>query len=51
MRVHRNALVNLSAIREMIPWFSGRYKLSLTTGHEVTASRARSRELRSRLTL
>ncbi|PAP77316.1 LytR/AlgR family response regulator transcription factor [Rubrivirga marina] len=51
MRVHRNALVNLSAIREMIPWFSGRYKLVLTTGHEVTASRARSRELRSRLAL
>ena len=51
MRVHRNALVNLGAIREMIPWFSGRYKLVLTTGHEVTASRARSRDLRARLTL
>ena len=51
MRVHRNALVHLGAVREMIPWFSGRYKLVLTTGHEVTASRARSRDLRARLTL
>ena len=51
MRVHRNALVNLSAIREMAPWFSGRYKLRLSGGHEVTASRARSRELKERLSL
>ena len=51
MRVHRNALVNLGSIREMIPWFSGRYKLALTGGHEVTASRARSRDLRGRLSL
>ena len=51
MRVHRNALVNLSAIREMVSWFSGRYKLTLAGGHEVTASRARSRDLRDRLSL
>ncbi len=51
MRVHRNALVNLGAIREMVPWFSGRYKLMLDGGHEVTASRARSRDLRDRLSL
>ena len=51
MRVHRNALVNLSAICEMVSWFSGRYKLRLVGGHEVTASRARSRELRDRLSL
>ncbi len=51
MRVHRNALVNLSAIREMVSWFSGRYKLRLVGGHEITASRARSRDLRDRLSL
>ena len=51
MRVHRNAIVNLGAIREMVPWFSGRYKLVLEDGHEVTASRARSRDLKERLTL
>ncbi len=51
MRVHRNALVNVRRVREMISWFSGRYKIVLDGGHEVVASRARSRELRDRLSL
>ena len=51
MRVHRSAIANLRAIREMIPWFSGRYKLVLAGGHEVVASRTRGRELRDRLSL
>lgn len=50
-RVHRSALVQVGCIREMIPWFSGRYKLVLVGGHEVIASRARSKELRDRLSL
>ena len=51
MRVHRSALVRLAHIRELVQWFSGRYKLVLTGGHEVIASRARSRELRDLLSL
>lgn len=51
VRVHRAALVQTRHIREMIPWFSGRFKLVLTGGHEVVASRTRSRELRDRLSL
>jgi two-component system LytT family response regulator len=51
MRVHRSSIVQLSHIREMIQWFSGRYKLVLTGGHEVIASRSRSKELRDRLSL
>ncbi|MEL6446222.1 MAG: LytTR family DNA-binding domain-containing protein [Bacteroidota bacterium] len=51
MRVHRSALVNLDHIREMVSWFSGRYKLLLSGGHEVLASRSRSRTLRDRLSL
>jgi len=51
LRVHRSALVQLRHIREMVPWFSGRYKLILTEGHEVIASRERSRVLRDRLML
>ena len=51
MRVHRSALIHVGRIREMIPWFSGRYKLILEGEHEVVASRARSRELRDRLAL
>ena len=51
MRVHRSALVRLAHVRELVQWFSGRYKLVLTGGHEVIASRARSRELRDLLSL
>lgn len=51
MRVHRSSIVQLAHIREMIQWFSGRYKLVLTGGHEVIASRSRSKELRDRLSL
>lgn len=51
MRVHRSALVQVPQIREMVSWFSGRYKLVLAGGHEVVASRARSRELKDRLSL
>lgn len=51
MRVHRSAIVQLSQIREMVSWFSGRYKLVLTGGHSVVASRARSKELKDRLSL
>lgn len=51
MRVHRSAIVQVPHIREMIQWFSGRFKLVLTGGHEVIASRSRSKELRDRLSL
>ncbi len=49
MRVHRSALVQMAHIREMVPWFSGRYKLLLTGDHEVIASRERSRLLKERM--
>ena len=51
MRVHRGAIANLTHIRELIPWFSGRYKLVFSGGHEVIASRSRGRDLRERLAL
>lgn len=46
MRVHRSSIVQLEAIQELIPWFSGRYKLVLYGDHEVIASRERSKHLR-----
>ncbi len=49
MRVHRSAIVQIDQISEMIPWFSGRYKLILAGGHEVIASRERSKLLKERL--
>lgn len=51
MRVHRSAIVQIDQIRELIPWFSGRYKLMMTGEHEVIASRDRSRVLKERLML
>jgi two-component system LytT family response regulator len=51
MRVHRSAIVQLDRIREMISWFSGRYKLVLEGGHEIIASRERSKVLRARMSL
>ncbi len=51
MRVHRSAIVQFDQIRELIPWFSGRFKLVLTGDHEVIASRERSKMLKDRLML
>lgn len=51
MRVHRSAIVQLGQIQEMIPWFSGRFKLVLAGGHEVIASRERSRQLKDQMLL
>jgi len=49
MRVHRSAIVQQRHIKELISWFSGRFKLVLTGGHEVIASRERSKILKDRL--
>ena len=49
IRVHRSVIVSLDHITELIPWFSGRYKLILAGGHEVIASRERARKLKKRM--
>jgi two-component system, LytTR family, response regulator len=49
MRIHRSAIVQFKHIKELIPWFSGRYKLVLSGSHEVIASRERSKTLKDRL--
>jgi two-component system LytT family response regulator len=49
MRIHRSAIVQFKQIKELIPWFSGRYKLILAGSHEVIASRERSKVLKDRL--
>lgn len=50
-RVHRSTIVNLNYVSEIIPWFSGKYKLRLTdkAGTELTVSRNRAQELKSLL--
>lgn len=45
-RAHRSAIVNLTKIKEIIPWFAGSYKIKLTSGAEVELSRMQATELR-----
>jgi two-component system, LytTR family, response regulator len=50
-RAHKSSLVNLRHVREIVPWFGGRYKLVMrnTAGSEVALSRTQARALRGRL--
>ena len=50
-RVHKASLVNLRHVREIVPWFGGRYKLVMRdhAGSEVAVSRTQARALRARL--
>ncbi len=47
-RIHRSSIVNLDHVLEIIPWFSGKYKLVVDDGErtELVLSRGRARELR-----
>lgn len=45
-RAHRSAIVNLTRIEEIIPWFAGSHRIRLTTGAEVDLSRNQAKELR-----
>jgi len=45
-RSHRSAIVNLTKIKEIIPWFAGSHRIRLTTGAEVDLSRNQAKELR-----
>ncbi len=46
VRAHRKYLVNLDMIREVIPWFSGSYRLRLKNKSEIPLSRRHAKELR-----
>jgi len=50
-RAHKASLVNMRQVKEIVPWFGGRYKLVMRDqpGSEVALSRAQARELRARL--
>ncbi|MEM6783252.1 MAG: LytTR family transcriptional regulator DNA-binding domain-containing protein [Bacteroidota bacterium] len=49
VRVHRAVVVNVEAMRELVPWFSGTYRLRLKDGTELPVSRRRVRALKTRL--
>jgi len=48
-RIHRSAIVNITRIRELQPWFGGDAVLVLTTGAKLKVSRTYRAHLRSRL--
>jgi DNA-binding LytR/AlgR family response regulator len=50
-RAHKSSLVNLQHVKEIVPWFGGRFKLVMrdATGSEVALSRTQARALRARL--
>lgn len=53
VRVHRNSLVNLNCIIEIIPWFNGSCKLVMNdnSSSEVLVSRYNAKDLKQRLIL
>ena len=44
-RISRGELVNLEHVRELLPWFSGTYRVKLHDGAELDVSRDRARGL------
>jgi DNA-binding LytR/AlgR family response regulator len=52
-RVHRSHLVNITKIKEIVPWFSRNYLLKMKDpkGTEIPVSRAQTRRLREYLQL
>ena len=49
LRISRSAIVNLTHARELLPWFSGRWKVKLSNNTELLVSRGRARQLKSRI--
>lgn len=47
-RIHRSTLVNLGHVKEMVPWFSGKYQVIMDDpgSTELTLSRSRAKVLR-----
>jgi two-component system LytT family response regulator/two-component system response regulator LytT len=51
IRVHRSYLANINKVTEIIPWFSGTYRLKMADreGTEIPLSRAQAKRLRRQL--
>jgi two-component system, LytTR family, response regulator len=46
LRISRGELVNLETVKELVPWFSGTWRVKLTNGEERDVSRERARQLK-----
>lgn len=49
LRVHRAFLINVEAIRELVPWFSGTYQVKLDGGATVPLARRRVKTVKQLL--
>lgn len=49
LRIHRAILVNVEAIRELVPWFSGTYQVKLDGGATVPLARRRVKTVKNLL--
>ncbi len=47
LRIHRAFLVNVTQIRELVPWFSGTYQLKLMDGRTLPLARRRVRAVKA----
>ena len=47
VRVNRSGLVNLDHVREMAPWMSGAWRITMSNGAELSVSRDRVRDLKA----
>jgi two-component system LytT family response regulator len=50
-RINRGDLINLEHVRELMPWFSGTWRVKLSCGTELDVSRDRARALKQELQL
>jgi DNA-binding LytR/AlgR family response regulator len=46
LRISRGELVNLETVKELLPWFSGTWRVKLANGDERDVSRERARQLK-----
>lgn len=46
LRISRGELVNLEMVKELLPWFSGTWRVKLANGEERDVSRERARQLK-----
>ncbi|HXE65300.1 MAG TPA: LytTR family DNA-binding domain-containing protein [Bryobacteraceae bacterium] len=46
LRISRGELVNLETVKELLPWFSGTWRVKLANGEERDVSRDRAKQLR-----
>ncbi len=50
-RVNRQQIVNINFIREVVPWFNGKLKLTMQNGDEIEVSRRQSSLFKDRMSL